>query len=490
MLKQFGVIVDKLRTQSKPDQKIQTLYTYLLKLSLLDRNTLLFLMDKNARVKKQIRLSDKLLLKVLRPDLQLSDNAEVQMYLTVDLTGADDLSITETKALFEELSLITGRDSILLKQKLILKTVKKVMLPVAKIILELLLNRLRCGVSLQMLLKTIAKIDKVDVKQLYKTHATTRLVANVTTDVISERVIRPMLCKPYNERLFLKTLKYSDYVFEYKYDGFRVIVYHCEGVTSAHTRNLLFLTNLTPFLKRALQLTEMSPELILDMQLIGDSNFQELSKVIMRKNIPESLLQKLSIKIFDILSYQKKDLILETYATRKQILLGWLTRQNLVNYYVPYHPITKPIVQHITESVNYEGLILKSKFAAYAPNKRTNDWIKLKPQFYTVDLLVTRVHEGRGSKEGYYAAVTVATTTESGALVEIGEVGSGFKLEDLKFLKEQTDNNKKILLEVKYQGLQSTQKYSSGYSLRFPVFLRFRVDKDDITPLTEILNNK
>jgi ATP-dependent DNA ligase len=118
----------------------------------------------------------------------------------------------------------------------------------------------------------------------------------------------------------------------------------------------------------------------------------------------------------------------------------------------------------------YEGIMIKSIYAPYEC-KRTKHWLKLKP-FITVDLTVVGIEEGEGKYENSLGALVCEGEYE-GKSIEVN-VGSGFS-DDLrsKIFQNINDHLNKTV-EIKCDAVTQSD---GKYSLRFPVFMRFRYDK-------------
>jgi DNA ligase-1 len=84
--------------------------------------------------------------------------------------------------------------------------------------------------------------------------------------------------------------------------------------------------------------------------------------------------------------------------------------------------------------------------------------------------------------------------------VPVGRVSSGASDEQLKELTEEikpliisergriVDLEPKVVLEVKFNEIQKSQNYASGYALRFPRIIRIREDKgpEDVETLERV----
>lgn len=105
--------------------------------------------------------------------------------------------------------------------------------------------------------------------------------------------------------------------------------------------------------------------------------------------------------------------------------------------------------------------------------KRHSGILKVK-RFYTMDLPIVRIEEGSGK----YAGTTGALIVDYGGN-EVG-VGTGLTDEQRRFFWEFKDTYIGVLIEVKYKEI-SYDKKTGAESLQFPVFVRLRHDKDDVS---------
>lgn len=109
------------------------------------------------------------------------------------------------------------------------------------------------------------------------------------------------------------------------------------------------------------------------------------------------------------------------------------------------------------------------------PYRRTrhNGILKIK-RFYTMDLPIIRVEEGTGRLKGTLGALVLKYDNN-----EV-KVGSGFTDEQRAEYWENKDNLIDVLCEVKYKEI-SSDKNTGLKSLQFPVFVRLRDDKTEVS---------
>lgn len=122
----------------------------------------------------------------------------------------------------------------------------------------------------------------------------------------------------------------------------------------------------------------------------------------------------------------------------------------------------------------WEGIMVNIANAPYQC-KRTKDLLKVK-QFHTADVRVVAAFEGSGKYKGLLGGVTVEF--EHKDKTWLVDCGSGFTEADRAKYWGEEDLVGRII-EVQY--FEISQDKDGNYSLRFPVFLKTRDDKDEIS---------
>jgi len=142
-----------------------------------------------------------------------------------------------------------------------------------------------------------------------------------------------------------------------------------------------------------------------------------------------------------------------------------------------------------------EGIMFKTLKAPYKPGARVGYMIKLKPTMETLDLVIVGAEWGEGKRANWMSSFVLGCRDDEGNLLEIGKVGTGIKekagegvsfnqlTEELKPLIVKEKGKKvrvkpEIVVEIVYEEIQRSPKYSSGYALRFPRLLNLRLDRN------------
>jgi DNA ligase-1 len=137
----------------------------------------------------------------------------------------------------------------------------------------------------------------------------------------------------------------------------------------------------------------------------------------------------------------------------------------------------------------HEGLVLKAVDAAYDVGRRGGAWVKVKPR-HTLDLVVLAVEWGNGRRKGWLSNLHLgARDPRTGGFVMLGKTFKGLTDEMLKwqterFLELAVDRGDWVVtvrpeqvVEIAFDGVQTSPRYPGGVALRFARVLRYRDDK-------------
>lgn len=306
--------------------------------------------------------------------------------------------------------------------------------------------------------------------------------------------------------------------FEYKYDGFRVMVNKGEdGEVKVFTRALENVTRQFPEIVEYVNDHVSGKNFILDCEAVGfDSttgeytDFQAISQRIRRKHGIEEMRKKLPIElvVFDIVYLDGDSLIDVAFSERRKAL------ERVIRTEEKKIVLARQIVTDKNEEVEefynkalddrQEGLMGRRLDGVYKPGARIGHAVKLKPEDSDFDLVITGAEWGTGKRAGWLTSFDVSCR-DDGELLGIGKVSTGLKElreEGLSF-GEMTDMLEKLVLKsegkhvfvkpeivvsVQFQDVQRSPTNSSGFALRFPRILRMRPDRgaQDIASLDEV----
>jgi len=298
---------------------------------------------------------------------------------------------------------------------------------------------------------------------------------------------------------------------EYKYDGARFLVHKKDEKIWIFTRRLENVTKAFPEVAELCRNNLKSKECIVDGECVAINPknkrpvpFQMLSQRIKRKYDIEKIIKEIPVELnlFDIVYLEGKALFDQTLEKRRDILKS-IVKVIPGKIQLAKQLITKDIKEadaFYKEALKagHEGLIVKNLEAKYQSGRRVaGGWLKVKPVMESLDLVITGATWGTGKRTGFLGSYILSCRDpDTGKFLECGMLGTGVKekktkeedvtLQDLtKLLKPNIEFEKgnevkikpKIVIEVAYEEIQKSPTYSSGFALRFPRFIRIRIDK-------------
>lgn len=136
-----------------------------------------------------------------------------------------------------------------------------------------------------------------------------------------------------------------------------------------------------------------------------------------------------------------------------------------------------------------EGVVVKAPDAPYAAGRRGAAWVKVKPR-HTLDLIVLAVEWGSGRRSGWLSNLHLgARDPDTGGFVMLGKTFKGLTDELLRwqterFLELAVDRGEWVVrvrpeqvVEIAFDGVQTSSRYPGGVALRFARVVRYRDDK-------------
>ena len=284
-----------------------------------------------------------------------------------------------------------------------------------------------------------------------------------------------------------------DWIFENKYDGYRMIaVINDEEVQLFSRNHLSFNKN---FKIIADQLKKMSHTALLDGEVVvedgeGRSDFQLL------QNYLKTQKGKLKYYVFDILHLDGKDTTNLSLIDRKELLEILLRKEKMLHVLYSEHTTANgmKLFEWATKH-NREGIIAKQVQSRYKVGQRSSEWLKIKTsqQEEAIIIGITKPQNSRN----YFGALLLAQY-EGKLLQYIGKCGTGFTEKTLKELHQkfmpyftnEKPVNDKIPVREQVQWIRPEfvcqvkfAEWTQDNHLRQPVFLGLRIDKgvDEVT---------
>ncbi len=284
------------------------------------------------------------------------------------------------------------------------------------------------------------------------------------------------------------------WVFELKYDGYRVVAARQGGEALLLSRNGNELTDTFPELATVLHALPYD-DIVLDGEVVvhderGLPSFQRLQR---RGQLRRALdIRRMALRLpatlyaFDLLAFQGYDVRPLPLLERKRLLHDVLPAPGPLRY-SEHIPERGEALFAQVERMGLEGIVAKKADARYRGG-RSRDWVKVRAD-RADDFVVVGYTRPGGSRAGFGALHLAAH--DDGELVFTGSVGTGFSEKQIRQAKKRLDTHRRdgpaargapdgkehtwvepeMVVEVRYL------EVTDDGLLRQPVFLRFRDDK-------------
>ncbi len=255
--------------------------------------------------------------------------------------------------------------------------------------------------------------------------------------------LRPMLAET-RERPFDR----EGWLFELKYDGWRIIAGVRDGNARLYTRNGTDATSRFPDLADALSRLPC-PDFVLDGEVIiqddvGRPSFQRLQQRAQLRRATD--IQRAAIELpaslyaFDLLAVDGFDLRALPLRDRKRLLHRLLPRAGALRYsdHVEHRGVA---LFGEVERMGLEGIVAKKATSPYRAGRRSADWIKVRSD-RVGDFAVVGYLEGSGSRRGGLGSLHLAALRD-GRWIYIGRVGSGLTEKQLGEVEAELERHRR-----------------------------------------------
>jgi bifunctional non-homologous end joining protein LigD len=275
-----------------------------------------------------------------------------------------------------------------------------------------------------------------------------------------------------------------DWVFEVKWDGYRVITRVLDGKATLLSRNGLDVTKKYPALAQAAG--KIDHDAVLDGELVALDASGKPSFSLMQKAAenPSALIYY----AFDLLWLDGTDLRRKTLLERKELLESILPRRSMIRYSEHIEEKGKKYFAAAAKQ-DLEGVMAKRKDSAYVSGSRTKDWLKVKTS-KRQEAVIVGYTQPKGSRKHFGSLVFAIC--KGGEYQYVGHAGTGFSSKDLKRLYDLMQPLERKTKPVKGKvpvedritwlapelvGEVKFTEWTPDCQMRHPVFMGLRSDK-------------
>ncbi|XP_012678745.2 DNA ligase 4 [Clupea harengus] len=406
-----------------------------------------------------------------------------------------------------------------------------------KWLIRMILKDMKLGISKE----TVLQVFHKDAPELYnvttdlnkvclKLHDPTVSLSEVSIGVFS--AFKPMLAAAASIQQVERQPVGKMFFIETKLDGERIQLHKDGDVYKYYTRNSFEYSqqfgtsplegSLTPFIHNVFKPHVV--QCILDGEMMAynpsaETFMQKGSKFDIKRLIEDSELQT-CFCVFDILLLNDQKFANEPLKNRHGALLTAFTPVKGRIQLVPRVEArtTQQVVDALNEAIDNreEGIMVKDPLSIYKPDKRGEEWLKIKPEYVDglmdeLDLLIVGGYWGKGRRGGmmshFLCAVSETPLAGENPSVfhTICRIGSGYTMKELydlglklaKHWKVYRKNDppaailcatekpevyiepcKSVIIQVKAAEIVGSDMYKTNCTLRFPRIERIREDKE------------
>jgi DNA ligase-1 len=288
---------------------------------------------------------------------------------------------------------------------------------------------------------------------------------------------------------------------EWKIDGIRVQVHKHGSDIAVFTRTLDDITARVPDVVAAVAALNAGAA-VLDGEMIalsGDGRplpFQVTASRTGSRSDIGRLARSVPLTpfFFDLLHLDGDDLLDAPGAERYAQLAATVPANLLIPRIVADEASRAEVFFSDAVARGHEGVLVKSLDAPYAAGRRGAGWIKVKPR-HTLDLVVLAAEWGHGRRRGWLSNLHLgARDPRTGGHVMLGKTFKGLTDQTLAWQTERlreladpppADESRyrvvrvrpELVVEIAFDGVQTSHRYPGGLALRFARVIRYRPDK-------------
>jgi len=425
------------------------------------------------------------------------------------------LTVMEVFHTFEEIAEMAGKGSRARKEALLRGLLTRATPVEAKVLVKVIYQEMRHGVSEGLMLDGIARAAGVKRGLVTRANQLWGDLGDVARVALTEgeaglgkatvrlfRPIKPMLAQTAESMDEVFTAYGGHLALEYKLDGARVQIHRQGDQVRIYSRHLADVTESLPDVVAQVREGLAAEEAIVEGEAVAVSAqgrplpFQDLMRRFRRKHAVAATVEEVPIQLhlFDLLYVNGRSLIdapcQERWAALEQAAGGL----NLVRRLLPQAVEEGAAFAEAAYREGHEGVMAKDLDSAYTPGVRGKSWLKLK-HVVSLDLVVVAADWGYGRRHGWLSNYHLAAHDEAtglGRTTEYPVVGKTFKgLTDAEF-QAMTERllglersrrggtvfvRPEVVVEVLFNEVQASPQYKSGLALRFARIYRVREDK-------------
>lgn len=407
------------------------------------------------------------------------------------------LSVLDVDAAFEAMAALSGAGSTSARQAQLSALWSLATAPEQALLRGLVSGELRQGASLGLVTDAVARAAGVPLAAVRRAVTLCGSVPEVAATALSGqpldrftlrvgRGLAPMLAAAATDLddAWERTAKPA--VVDWKLDGIRVQVQRDGSDVRVLSRSLDDITAKVPEVVSA-ALSLPATAFVLDGEALALDPAGRPLPFQVSASRAASGRKGLTAWWFDLLHLDGRDLLDEPLSVRADAMAGLAPQEQRAPRLVTSSLEDAREFAALALRNGHEGVVVKGSDAPYEAGRRGGSWLKVKPR-HTLDLVVLAVEHGHGRRAGWLSNLHLGARQGDG-FVMLGKTFKGLTDELLRWQTERfralaTDDDGWVVtvrpeqvVEVAFDGVQTSPRYPGGVALRFARVLRYRDDK-------------
>jgi ATP-dependent DNA ligase I len=419
------------------------------------------------------------------------------------------LTVGEVDRACERMGSVSGAGSVNERRRLIADLMGRATATEQRFLSRLLVGELRQGALEGVMLEAVARAAAVPSKELRRAVMLRGDLGAVAAATLGDggaaslagyrlevgRPLAPMLAQTADDPEGALA-KVGPAAIEWKIDGARTQIHRAGDDVAIFTRTLDDITSRLPEVVEVVRSLPVS-DAVLDGEVIAlrpDGRpfpFQTtMSRVGARKGTDElRAAVPLSPFVFDVLHVDGEDILDRSLSERLAALDLAVPERWRVPRLVGADADAAAAFLDDAVARGHEGAMVKALAAPYEAGRRGAGWLKVKPS-HTFDLVVLAAEWGHGRRRGWLSNLHLgARDPANGGFVMLGKTFKGLTDELLtwqtqRFLELEIARDEwtvyvrpEQVVEIAFDGVQTSPRYPGGVALRFARVKRYRMDK-------------
>ncbi len=420
------------------------------------------------------------------------------------------MTVLEADTVFGRIAELSGPGSQRERRRLLVEVMEEATAEEQQLLLGLVGGDLRQGALDAVVTDAVARASGVPVADVRRAVMLRGDLAPVAAAVLVDgahglarfrlevgRPLRPMLAQsaPTMAAAFEQL---GEAAVEWKLDGVRIQVHRNGGDIAVFTRTLDDVTTRVPEVVESVRGLPVD-SVVLDGEAIAlqadgrPRPFQETAaRVGSRVDVERArAATPLTPWFFDVLHVDGEEVLDRPGAARQAVLSDVLPASLLVPRRVTDDVDAAEGFLADAVARGHEGAVVKALDVAWEAGRRGAGWVKVKPR-HTLDLVVLAAEWGHGRRSGWLSNLHLGARDPAGGFVMLGKTFKGLTDEMLRWQTERLLSlaeeqgewvvkvRPELVVEIAFDGVQTSSRYPAGMALRFARVLRHRPDKTSV----------